>query len=314
MLNKPFAIAIISLMVMVSCKKDDKSVTVELDANFRQHNADSRFQRDEVDQADKDINDALKDVTGFGKTAGVTAASPMCGATIDSSQIGQKIIYFNFDGVTPCFSPSRTRSGQIKVQLTSGSNWSDQGAILTVTFIDFKVTRLSDNKFVKFNGIKTLQNINGHNWLGVLAGSASHLYRERAFGINVEFNNNLTAVWNSARRTTWTYTPAGSGAGSPKFNFTCTGDTAINNIQAVDSWGVNRFGNNFITNYTSPWSSNTYCGLWRPVSGSVTHRVAGSDYILDLGVDQNGNPTPYNCAYGYKVTWNNGTSTVIVSY
>lgn len=300
--------------MMNACRKNEIPEKPELDNEFLQNNEDNRFQRDEADQVDNDINEALKDIPGFGKTAGAPAASPLCGVTIDSSQIALKILFFNFDGVTPCFSPSRTRAGQIKVQLTSGANWSSQGAVLTLTYTNFKITRLSDNKWVTFNGIKTLSNVNGHDWLGLLAGTASHVYKERAYNVDVDFSGGASAVWNSARMTNWSYDPA-SPVG-PNYYFECTGDTTINGISNVDMWGVNRFGNNFVTYYVSPWQSNFYCGFWRPVSGTIVHAVNNKQFQLDLGVDQSGNPSTLNCAYGYKITWTiNGNSySRIISY
>lgn len=312
-MKKTFLYSTICLLLMVSCRKADE-LPEELDSKFIQHNSDRSFQQDEADQADADINDALKNIPGFGKVAGLTLASPLCGVTIDSSLLGQKILFFNFDGVTPCFSPSRTRSGQIKVQLTSGANWSDANAILTMTYTNFKITRLSDNRWVMFNGVKTLANINGHDWLSFLAGTQTHQYQERAYNVDVDFNNGASAVWNSARRTTWSFSPS-SNVG-PKFNFECTGDTSINGLSNVDMWGVNRFGESFTTHYTAPWRSNSYCGFWRPVSGSLTHNVGNRQYQLDLGVDQSGNPSSLNCAYGFKVTWtiNGNSASRVFSY
>ncbi|MEY3344053.1 MAG: hypothetical protein RL090_1737 [Bacteroidota bacterium] len=303
----------VSLMAFSSCRKSDDLPT-DLDGNFIQHNADRSFQQDESDQADADINDALKDIPGFGKTAGVSSTGPLCGVTIDSSQLAQKILFFNFDGVTPCFSPSRTRSGQIKVQLTSGNNWSDINSVLTLTYINFKVTRLSDNRWVMFNGVKTLTNLNGHDWLGFLAGNSTHQYKERAYNVDVDFINGASAIWNIARRTTWSFSPT-SNVG-PKINFECTGDTSLNGFSNVDMWGVNRFGESFTTYYTAPWRSNSYCGFWRPVGGTLQHKVAGRQYRLDLGVDQSGNPSALNCAYGFKVTWtiNGNTNSRVFSY
>lgn len=124
----------------------------------------------------------------------VLVSSPLCGVTIDSSQLSQKILFFNFDGITPCFSPSRTRSGQIKVQLTTGTNWHLAGSVLTITYNNFKITRLSDNKTITFNGVKTLTNVNGHNWLTFLAGTSSFKYQSRAFNVNVAYDDGSTAV------------------------------------------------------------------------------------------------------------------------
>src|SRR5688500_12144093 len=158
-------------LAMVSCKKEeDEPEDAKLDGETQQFNEDANTYKGESDQADNDINNALEDVPGFGKMAG-TLSSPLCGVLVDdSTQISSKIVFFHFDGITPCFSPSRTRSGTIKVQLTSGNLWSDAGSVLTITYIDFKVVRLSDNKSIEFDGVKTLKNVNGHDWINFLLG------------------------------------------------------------------------------------------------------------------------------------------------
>lgn len=300
-------------MSLSSCKKDDKE-DVKLNEEFKQFNDDSNFYKGESDQADNDINNAIRDIPAFGRGAGVQS-SPLCGVTIDSTQLAQKILFFNFDGVTPCFSPSRTRDGQIKVQLTSGNYWSDVNAVLTITYINFKVTRLYDNKSITFNGVKTLKNINGNDWLGFLSSTSTLKYQERAYNIQVLFNSGATAIWNSARISEWSYDPSGPG-GLPKIDIAFNGDTVLNGFTNVDSWGINRYGNPFTTYYTTPWISNTYCGLGRPIAGQLTHNVSSSNFVLTLGVDQNGNPSPYDCAYGFKVNWsvNGNTYVSVLSY
>jgi len=296
-----------------SCKKEDKEDTV-LNEQFKQFNDDSNFYKSESDQADSDINEAIRDIPAFGRGAQIQS-SPLCGVTIDSSQLAKKILFFNFDGVTPCFSPSRTRNGQIKVQLTTGAYWSDVNSVLTITYINFKITRLFDNKSITFNGVKTLKNINGNDWLGFISETNTLKYQERAFNIQVLINNNSTAVWNSARISEWSYDATGIN-GVPKIDIVFNGDTTLNGYAAVDSWGINRFGENFTTYYNAPWISNTYCGLGRPIAGQLTHSVNNANFILTLGVDQNGNPSPYNCAYGFKVSWtvNGNTQVAILSY
>jgi hypothetical protein len=300
---------VISHSLITSCKKD-KDDEVQLDAQTRQHNDDSNNYKSETDQADSDINGALENVSGFGRGAGVLS-SPLCGCTIDSSQLAQKVLYFNFDGVTPCFSPSRTRSGQIKAELTSGNLWSDAGSVLTLTYIDFKVTRLSDGRSIKFNGVKTLKNINGNNWLGFLLGTSALKYLSRAFNVNVTFNDGSGATWNTAHVTEWSYVPA-----ETKIVFTATGDTSLNGFSNVQGWGTNRYGYSFTSYFNTGLLSNTYCGLWRFNAGEWVHNVNGSVFTLTLGVDQSGNPTPYACAYGYKVTWQHDgkTHSVVLSY
>ncbi len=298
-----------------SCFKNRNKA--QLDANIEQHNKDANEYKGQLDQTDNDINNALSDIPAFGKNeSGLEIfSSPLCGCTIDSTDIANKILYFNFDGITPCFSPSVTRSGQIKVELTSGNYWKDAGAVLTETFTNYKITRLSDNKSIMFNGVKTLENINGHDWLGFILSTTSFSYRERAFNVDVTFDNNQQATWNSARTTEWSYVQQ-SGNIPANISFEANGDTTLNGINTVDSWGTNRFGSPFTTYYNTPIFSNTYCGLWRFKSGELVHSVDSNEFTLTLGVDQNGNPSSLNCAYGFKVEWTDGNNSydVVLSY
>lgn len=297
---------------LYSCRKPKQS----LDDQEKQFNNDANFYKGESDQADNDINNQLGSISAFTKekpAVDFTRSSPLCGVTIDSSMLHSTphTLIFNFDGITPCFSPSRSRAGSIKVELIAGTHWSDVGAELRMTYTNFKVVRLSDNKSVQFNGVKTLYNVNGNNWLAFIAGTGTFVYKERALNVHVLFDNADTANWNNARQTTWSYTPSTS-----TINFTANGDTTVGGHANTDTWGTNRFGYNFTTNFTSPWMSNSYCGFWRPVSGELVHHVNGNDYTLTLGVNQQGNPSTLDCAYGFKVTWVTGsqTNTVVLSY
>lgn len=303
------------LMLFASCRKLGEL----LNPNISQFNSDSNEIKGHLDQTDRDINDALSDV-GFGKneTGLSISSSPLCGCIIDDSQASQNVLFFNFDGTTPCFSPSITRSGQIRVELVSGSTWHQAGAVLHYTFIDYKLTRLSDNRSIEFDGEKTLKNLNGNDWLGFFLSTSTLSYQERALNIDVTHDNGQTAVWNSARVTQWSYTQANSTPGIqvPYITFRATGDTAVAGNSVTDSWGVNRFGQDFVTYYNTNIESNTYCGLWRPKAGELVHEVAGDSYTLTMGVDQSGNPATGNCAYGFEVSWtvNGNSNSQVFSY
>lgn len=289
--------------ILVSCKKEEQA-PAPLDTRLSKFNEDAGDIKSESDNVDNDINSSI-DNTSLGGRTNVSYSSELCGVTIDSSQIANKILFYNFDGITPCFSPSRTRAGQIKVELIAGNRWKDIGAVLKLTYINYKVTRLSDNKSITFNGIKTLKNVNGINWFTFLFSTSNFLFQERALNVQVSFNTGATAVWNSARLTKWEYIPANAVTGIPyaHVRFTSNGDTTINGNINTDSWGVNRFNMDFVTSYQNPWVSNSYCGFWRPVSGDITHQVGSYTLSLNLGLDQNGNSSNLACAYGYKVSW-----------
>ncbi len=313
---KLFGLALLAITLITSCKK--KEETPVLDEKTKQFNQDANDIKAESDNADNDINSSINN-SSLGGRLSVSYSSPLCGVTIDSSQIANKILFYNFDGVTPCFSPSRTRSGQIKVELINGTTWLSAGSVLKLTYINFKVTRLSNNKSITFNGEKTLKNMNGINWFTFLLTTSEFKFQERANNIQITFDNNEQATWNLARITTWNYVPANATPGITYayVKFTASGDTAINGVSNIDSWGINRFNLPFYTEFQSPWISNTYCGFWRPTSGSIKHQIAGSNLTLQLGVDQSGNTSTLSCAYGYKATWTpqgGSSQSIVLSY
>ena len=104
-----FVFASLFFTACIPGKKDNK-----LDEKTQQFNKDANMVKAEGDQIDNDINNALNDIPSMGGRKDGIESSPLCGCTIDSSQLANKILFFNFDGITPCFSPSRTRSGDRK--------------------------------------------------------------------------------------------------------------------------------------------------------------------------------------------------------
>jgi hypothetical protein len=307
---------LLSSLIVTSCKKREKEIA--LDEETKQFNEDANEIKSESDNVDNDINSSINNTSIGGRTS-ASYSSELCGVTIDSSQIANKILFYNFDGSTPCFSPSRTRGGQIKVELINGNSWKDVGAVLKLTYINFKIIKLSNNKSIQFNGVKTLKNVNGINWFTFLTSASNFKFQSRALNVNVTFENGDQAIWNSARITTWDYIAANVTPGIPYgyVKFTSNGDTIRNGISNIDSWGTNRNGQIFQTYYQSPWVSNSYCGFWRPVSGNLSHQVGIYNLGLQLGVNQNGDPSTLTCAYGYKVSWTplGGTAqTLINSY
>ena len=309
-------VLLLASSIVTSCKKREKEIA--MDEETKQFNEDANDIKSESDNVDNDINSSINNTSLGGRTS-ASYSSELCGVTIDSSQIANKILFYNFDGSTPCFSPSRTRGGQIKVELINGNSWKDVGAVLKLTYINFKIIKLSNNKSIQFNGVKTLKNVNGINWFTFLTSVSNFKFQERALNVNVTFENGDQATWNSARITTWDYIAANVTPGIPYgyVKFTSNGDTTLSNMPNTDSWGVNRNAQAFNTYYQSPWISNSYCGFWRPTSGTLSHQVGNNNLSLQLGVDQSGNSSTLSCAYGFKVSWTpsgGNTQSEIISY
>lgn len=295
-----WAIALGLATVISSCKKDDKE-NEEAVTNLSTQAEDNNDSKSESDQTNSDIDKILESFpTINGRQATDTLKNVVCGCAVDKSQLANKTLILKFDGVTSCLSPSRLRSGTITITLINGEHWSDAGARLKVVFSNYKVIRQRDNKFWNFNGTKYLTNVNQRNWPAILLGSDSVLVKERANGIKVDVEGG-SLVYNVARATTWKYVKSQTTANY--IQLSALGDTIINGVNNIDTWGTNRFGKAFTNHYLSRWVSNTYCEIWRPVQGEIVHESNGNKLTIKLGVGTDGNPHTGDCAYGWKLSW-----------
>ena len=296
-----------------SCKKkDDTTPTQQAPSEQAQQTTDNSDVKTESDQVNSDATDVLDNFPSLkggrvGEAEDTSTNKQICGCHIDGSRISEKIITLNFDGITPCLSPSRTRGGKIEIRLVRGDHWADQNAKLQITMTDYKVVRLSDNKSVTFNGVKTLTNVRGLRYLAFLAGTDSLVYKERGTDIHAVLDNGATHTYSVARTT---YLRLVQIAGNSQFRFRATGDTTLNGVSSVDAWGTNRYNTAFTSTFIAPWVSNTYCGFWRPVSGQYEYASGGNRVDITLGLNQQGTPSTLDCAYGYKISWDlaNGQS------
>lgn len=289
-------------LVFTSCTKV-KTGTTAADSNASQHNQDVTNVKSESDNVNTDVNNVMVNMSAFGKTNSNQAIS-ICGATIDSSHASgsQPYIILNFDGTTVCPNPNRIRSGKIKVQLISGTHWSDSNAMLLLTYTNYKIQYPAlNNHYLTFNGTKYLTDVSGIDWLTYyLTGGTTATLKERTYNMTVSFENGYTASWNCARLTTWTVSNYAT------FTATVNGDTTMAG-KTIDSWGVTRFGTNFTTQMIQPWVSGTTCGWWNPTSGQYTSVTDSFTVSALLGVNSSGNQQNSGCAYGLKLDWNYGT-------
>jgi len=292
------------VLLLSSCRKKEESPEpVTPDSQSLTQVEDNNDLKSEGDQTNSDVNDAIGNFPALngGRMAVTSARKTICGCSIDSAQLGSKVLILNFDGVTPCGSPSRTRGGSIRIELIEGSRWSEASARLKISHQNYKVTRLRDSKSWTFNGDKFLRNVNGTNWIGFLAGTDSLLFRERSSNMSITFNTGAISNYSIARITSW---KIAKKPGIADFiQFSALGDTVLNGQSATDTWGTNRFGKSFTNHYNRRLISNTYCQVWRPVDGEIVHKSEGNMLTVNLGVNEQGNADTRDCAYGWKLKW-----------
>lgn len=305
-------LSLATMLLTQACKKEEENAPDAQTFSQSQEVSDVRSENDAVnDDVDKAL-DAFPILKG-GRIAADTTLNDVCGCKIDKSQLASKKITLKFDGVTPCLTPTRVRSGEIVIELI-GNRWSDAGAILKATFNNFKVVRESNGNSFLFNGVKTRKNLNGVNWLKYIVGNDSLVFQERAKDLQINVNNTGNRSYSLARKSVVWLKQKQNGL---KTFLKVSGDTTINQVSGIDAWGKNVAGIDFLNYFEKPWISDAYCGFWRPTSGKYTHKFNNNIVSITLGVNTSGAIDTRDCAYGWKVNWTNSngnTGEKIVSY
>ena len=259
-------------------------------------------------QAMDDCNSALQDVS---TTRSIETT--FCNMTIDSTykSIGKLIL--NYTG-NDCNNVT-SRTGTITIQLPYNGNtittWSTPGATASLTFDNFKVTNLANNKYIIYNGIHYVTNVNGGGFLQLYMGT-SIIHKVRAC-MQLTFPDSTTRSWNVAEKRTLS-----SVSQSGIVKATTEGDTIIGIHNHVAFWGVNRIGEAFTVDMPTPFSYmafGTTC-LFKPKTGVIVFYGVSHTITLTYGVDANGNATTA-CPYGYKFSWtdiNNNPQQIVLSY
>lgn len=304
---------VIAVFAISSCKKEEEPAPILTPPTVSPTDSSSQTTRasdqtnveNESNQAMDEANDAL---VGVSTTREVQAT---CGYTIDSSQKLTGKIKLIYDGVTNC--NGKIRSGFIDIKLpfdgTNITKWSAVGATASLTFNNYKVVYVADNKSLMLNGWHLMKNQSGGGWIQLAMGNTIiHIIKSRMF---ISFNGGTAIEWNSAKKRTLTYTgifPNGLLKAS------MAGDTIMyvgsTCYTKVAMWGVNPMGDHFIINVPTdfsydiinPINNNTCNG--KPLTGVIKYYGIAFAITLTYGVDQYGYAiTPGVCPWGYKIDW-----------
>lgn len=260
-------------------------------------------------QIDLVANDASMAIESSGAYTGRLENPPVsiCDAalTFDSVSNPRKVT-ISYNGAT-C-NNGYTRTGTVVVSMPAGVQWKNQGATITVSYQNLKVTRTSDNKSITINGSHTITNVSG-GLLYNLSTLQSITHTISSSDMSITFDDNTQRTWQVARRRVFTYNNG--------IVITITGNNTIGSTDGIAEWGVNRFGHDFTTAITQPLVIRQDCAF-RLVSGEVKHDGVGSA-TATFGLDVNGNPTscPGTGHYYFKLVWTGpagGTATAILPY
>lgn len=307
-------VAAIMGLIFTGCKKSSNSTVSPVDDSPAQALSASDQSRveDETNQSMDDVNSAIEGVSTTRSAQAFSFAS-CAHITIDSTSAATGLIVLNYNG-NNCAN-TKFRLGSISVQLPyiNGAvvRWHNQGASITLTFNNYKVTRLSDNKSITLNGTHTITNVSGDVIATITPGSP-RIHKIRA-NMQLTFDDGTNRTWQAARTRTF-------NIANNIITDQITGDTTVSNYNNVAMWGVNRAGTSFYTSIPTPVVENILggtCLLYKPLVGVRVHNGIAHPITVTYGVDTNGNPVTSGCPYGYKANWTNGQGVakqIIVSY
>lgn len=295
-LRSTFLLFAVAGMVLSGCRKDNDE-TINTD-NLKQTSKDEVTLRAADDMV---TNDANRILSGGGSKSLLWVP---CNATLDSTfVIADTVTYIiTYNGLN-C-EGNYHRAGTVEVHKYVNQHWSDVGAKVFVKFIDFKITRVSDNRWVIVNGHKSFTNVSGGtlHQLGTTLSSVTHT----AMGsLSATLDDNTTRVWNIARQRVYTGT---EGA----LVVSLTGLGSADGYTGLESWGVNRHGDQFYHSITSPVIIKEAC-TWDPVYGGGVISIPAEDITANVtfGYDSNSQPVDVNgsvCATHYRVDWTKGNN------
>lgn len=305
-MKKTFQLAFLAFLAISisfsSCKKTDTTAADESSQLTTHSDDQARF----ATESDAIANDANTVIDGYSSFNGriENTVGVLCGATVvlDSTATLRRLT-ITYDG-TNCSGP-RIRTGVVVLTMPLGQRWRDAGAVLTVNLQNVKITRVSDNRSITFNGTHIITNVSGGR-LRDLASLGTIVHTITSPGMSVTFDDGSQRTWMVSKRRTFTYN---SG-----IVISTEGTHADGSTTGISEWGLNRYGVAFVTVITHPMVLRQDCDF-RIVSGEVSHQRLSTTAVVTFGLDSAGNPTscPGLGHYYYKLVYT-GANGVVRTY
>ncbi|MDB5272867.1 MAG: hypothetical protein JWO58_1234 [Chitinophagaceae bacterium] len=289
-------LCVCAALVFTACKKKTDDAT-PADTSQQTNGGDDTRAQNESDAAVNDAETAMSSTNSTMRTDGTIITISSIGATVDTSNANAstKTLVITYDGTTNI--GGRKRTGSISVALSGQTHWKTAGAVLTLTFNNYKATRVSDGKSLTINGSKTITNTTGGLVATMLVGD-SLVRTVASSNMSLTFDDGTVRQWNVSR------TRSITRQSSTGYTVTTIGTATQGSHTNVAAWGTTRLNSPFYSIINTPIVWNTAKCLYAPVSGTRT--IAGIDRQLTItyGVDDTGTAVTSNtCPYGVRLDW-----------
>ena len=254
-----------------------------------------------MDGVANDANIALEGSAAFSGRTTDQNQNLICNATVVRDSLSNpRTITITYNGAS-CFG-NTSRTGVVVLSMLGDTHWKNAGAVITVTYQNLKITRLSDNKSITINGSHAITNVSGGLLIN-LPSLQTITHSITSSNMSVTFDDATQRTWQVAKQRVFSYDNG--------VVITTTGTHTDGAVTGIAEWGSNRFGHNFTTAFVHPFVIRQDCNF-RLVSGKVEHHMALVNSSATFGLDAAGNPTtcPGTGSYYMKIEWTgaNGNS------
>lgn len=297
-------------LFLTGCKKTETAAPQPAAPAANVTTANQTQKANDQNNVENEFNRAMDESTNALQNCSETrSVASVCNLTVDTTMATHGQITLIYNG-NDCDNQT-SRTGSIIINLPYNgtvTTWTTAGAVAQLTFVNYKVTRLSDNKSITYNGFHNITNVSGGGWIQLFLGNTI-IHKIRA-NMQITFDDGTNRTWQAAKTRTFTNTQG-------LIKNTITGDTAVNGHLHVATWGTNRLGQPFTLDVPTPVNYNlvgSVC-LYRPV-GVVVDYTSVTTLTFTYGVDIFGNSTNM-CPWGYKIEWidsNNATQHIVLPY
>lgn len=208
------------------------------------------------DESENDINMILSGGMGQLKNSDRWP----CHATIDSTSLSNNdtiIYYITYNGAN-C-PGNRTRTGHLEIKKKIGTRWWQAGATVIVTFIDFKITRVSTGKSITLNGTRTYENVTGGLLFELGTTNITSITHKTWGSMSVTFDDGTVRTWAVARQDVFT-------GSLGQLVIAVDGFESTGNYNNLVYWGTNRNGEQFYIQINQTVIHRQACE-WDPCAG-----------------------------------------------
>ena len=280
------------IMAFYSCQKEKTDSIVDT-VSLQQVTIDNN-------KVDAVMDESMNDVEYFLNESKSTLIFP-CNATIDSIKtVGDTITkYITYNGLN-C-SQTKMRIGNVEIRRNINTHWYQQGSIVIIKHINFKVWKVSNpDKWIIINGEKTLQNVSGG--LIIQVGDGVSVVHKVTGNVSVTFENNTTKNWTITRQKTFT-----GNFTQDSLMMTIDGFGTKDGYTNLAVWGVNRNGENFYSQINQSVVFKQFCD-WNPCQGirNITIPSDNKGATITYGYKDNLPIINGECPTQYKLDWYKG--------